>query len=95
MLSGKTCLTNMPRDDLYSSSGSEASDEQEWLNDSNDEDDEQETVQVISLLDDQIFPDAVSMIAYCKDKYSFDFLAIRDRLHLDFHGSVKLINFSE
>lgn len=85
----------MPRDEMYSSSGSEASNEQDWLNDSNDEDGEQETLQVISLCDDQIFPDAASMLAYCKDKYLLDFLAIRNRLQLDFHGTVKLINFSE
>lgn len=85
----------MPRDDVQSSSGSEASDEQEWLNDSNDDEGEQETVQVISLLDDQIFPDAMSMIKHCKDKFGFDFLAVRDRLQLDFYGSIKLINFSE
>lgn len=85
----------MARDEVHSSSGSDVSDEQEWLNDSNDDEGEQETVQVISLLDDQIFTDAPSMIAYCKEKYSFDFLAVRDRLQLDFHGSVKLINFSE
>jgi hypothetical protein len=85
----------MTGDEVHSSSGSDVSDEQEWLNDSNDDEGEQETVQVISLLDDQIFADALSMISYCKEKYSFDFLAVRDRLHLDFHGSVKLINFSE
>jgi len=73
---------------------SDVSDEQEWLNEDDDEGDE-ETVQVISLLDDRVFPDAMSMVSYCKEKYGFDFLAVRDRLQLDFHGTVKLINFSE
>lgn len=75
-----------------------SSDEGEWLDGSNpgdEEDDEQETVAVISLCDDRVFPDAISMITYCKEKYGLDFLAIRDRLGLDFHGCVKLINFSK
>ncbi|KAK3315249.1 S-adenosyl-L-methionine-dependent methyltransferase [Apodospora peruviana] len=33
------------------------------------------------------------MIEHCKEKYGLDFLAIRDRLQLDFHGTVRLINF--
>ncbi|KAK3321144.1 S-adenosyl-L-methionine-dependent methyltransferase [Cercophora scortea] len=73
------------------SSASSASGEGEWLD--ADQDDEQETVAVISLLDDAVFPDALSMIAHCKDKFGFDFLAVRERLQLDFHGTVKLINF--
>jgi len=65
-------------------------DEGSWL----DEHEDNETVAVISLLADRVFPDALSMIAYCKEK-GLDFVGIRDRLGLDFHGSVKLINFSE
>lgn len=80
----------MPDD--VSLSTSEASDDQEWLD---DEDGEVETVSVISLLDDRVFPDALSMVSYCKEKYGLDFLSIRNRLELDFHGTVKLINFSE
>ena len=84
--------------ELYqrSNSGDDASssDEGEWV-DTHQSDDEQEAVAVISLLDDRVFPDALSMIAHCKEKYGLDFLAIRDRLELDFHGTVKLINFSE
>ncbi|KAH8903939.1 hypothetical protein BR93DRAFT_946790 [Coniochaeta sp. PMI_546] len=72
---------------------SDVSDEQEWLNDDDDDEGEEETVQVISLLDDRVFPDAISMISYCKEKYGFDFIAVRDRLQLDFHGTVKFINF--
>ncbi|CAK7197770.1 Ribosomal protein arginine N-methyltransferase rmt3 [Sporothrix eucalyptigena] len=72
-------------------SNSESSDEEGWL-DANPEDDE-EPLAVISLLDDRVFPDAPSMVAYCKEEHGFDFLAVRDRLGLDFYGSVKLINF--
>ncbi|EAA27639.2 S-adenosyl-L-methionine-dependent methyltransferase [Neurospora crassa] len=85
-----------PRRNDYSSasdSGSDASsssgDEDEWL----DQDEEQEEAPaIISLLDDHVFPDVVSMLNYCKDK-GLDFLAIRDRLNLDFYGLIKLINF--
>ncbi|KAK3985793.1 S-adenosyl-L-methionine-dependent methyltransferase [Cladorrhinum sp. PSN332] len=77
-------------------SSSNNSDDGAWLQaDQDDGDDfgEQETVQVISLLDDKVFDDAVAMIKYCKDKYKFDFLAVRDTLGLDFYGQVKLINY--
>lgn len=86
----------MPRDEVHSDSDvSDVSDEQEWLNEDDDDEGEEEMVQVISLLDDRVFSDATSMISYCKDKYGFDFLAVRDRLQLDFHGTVKFINFGE
>lgn len=84
----------MPKDEVHSDSDvSDVSDEQEWLSEDDDDEGEEETVQVISLLDDRVFPDAMAMISYCKDKYGFDFLAVRDRLQLDFHGTVKFINF--
>lgn len=58
------------------------------------EDDEEDTLEVISLLDDRVFPDIISMLGHCKDKHNFDFLGVRQRLQLDFHGCVKLVNFS-
>lgn len=81
-----------------SESASSSDNEEEWLNndhDSDEDDGEQETVSVVSLLDDRVFSDALAMLAYCKDKFGFDFIAVRDRLGLDFHGCVKLINFGE
>ncbi|KAI1762762.1 S-adenosyl-L-methionine-dependent methyltransferase [Hypoxylon sp. FL1150] len=57
------------------------------------EDDEEETQEVISLLDDRVFPDVMSMLAHCREKHNFDFLGIRQKLQLDFHGCVKLVNF--
>ncbi|RYP51641.1 hypothetical protein DL768_003039 [Monosporascus sp. mg162] len=71
------------------------------LSDSRDDDegwddveaDEEEAQEVISLLDDRVFPDVASMLAHCRDKHGFDFLAVRQHLQLDFHGSVKLVNF--
>jgi hypothetical protein len=56
--------------------------------------DEEESQEVISLLDDRVFPDVISMLSHCKEKHSFDFLAVRQRLQLDFHGCVRLVNFS-
>jgi protein arginine N-methyltransferase 3 len=56
------------------------------------EPDEEET-QFISLLDDEVFMDIHAMLNHCKQKYNLDFLEIRQRLALDFYGSVKLVNF--
>ncbi|KAL2185360.1 S-adenosyl-L-methionine-dependent methyltransferase [Thermothelomyces heterothallicus CBS 203.75] len=81
-----------PRSD--SSSGSSSDNDEDWLDKPGEEDeDDQEQVSVVSLFDDRVFPDAPSMLAYCKDKFGFDFLAVRDSLGLDFHGCVRLINF--
>ncbi|KAI3327540.1 S-adenosyl-L-methionine-dependent methyltransferase [Xylariaceae sp. AK1471] len=57
------------------------------------EEDEEEIPEVISLLDDRVFPDVISMLEHCKDKHNFDFLGVRQKLQLDFHGCVKLVNF--
>lgn len=76
-------VDDMPSD----SEGSEG-----W-DDVNEGDDEQEALEIVSLFDDKVFPDAASMLNYCKDKFNFDFVAARDRLGLDFYGSIKLVNF--
>lgn len=76
------------------SEGSDVSDGSEDWDDVDEDLDNEETVEIVSLLDDKVFPDAVSMLEYCKDKYGFDFVATRDRLSLDFYGSIKLVNFS-
>ncbi|KAI0397178.1 S-adenosyl-L-methionine-dependent methyltransferase [Xylariaceae sp. FL0594] len=78
-------------DNPPSDSESDDSRDEEGWNDV--EEDEEATPEVISLLDDRVFPDVNSMLAHCKEKYSFDFLAVRQRLRLDFHGCVKLVNF--
>ncbi|KAK3946220.1 p115 like vesicle tethering protein [Diplogelasinospora grovesii] len=74
-------------------SDDEEEEEGEDSADEEDDDEELETLAVISLVDDRVFPDAMSMLTYCKSEHSLDFLGIRDRLGLDFHGTVKLINF--
>ncbi|KAI8630823.1 S-adenosyl-L-methionine-dependent methyltransferase [Xylariaceae sp. FL1651] len=78
--------TNNPASD---SESDDSRDEEGW----NDVEDEDETQEVISLLDDRVFPDVMSMLVHCKDKHHFDFLGVRQRLQLDFHGCVRLVNF--
>ncbi|KAI1201542.1 S-adenosyl-L-methionine-dependent methyltransferase [Nemania serpens] len=83
---GRPVNENSPSD----SESDDSRDEEGW----NDvEEDEEETEEVISLLDDRVFPDVISMLAHCKDKHNFDFLGVRQKLQLDFHGCVKLVNF--
>lgn len=74
-------------------SDSDVSSEEGWVDADGEEAEEQ--LAIISLLDDRVFSDAASMLSYCKDKFGLDFLAIRERLSLDFYGTIKLINFSE
>lgn len=74
------------------SDDSDSRDEEGW---SDAEEDEEETQEVISLLDDRVFPDVMSMLAHCKEKHGFDFLGVRQRLQLDFYGCIKLVNFSK
>ncbi|KAI0518488.1 S-adenosyl-L-methionine-dependent methyltransferase [Xylaria bambusicola] len=81
----------LANDNPPSDSESDDSRDEEGWNDV--EEDEEETPEVISLLDDRVFPDVISMLAHCKEKHNFDFLAVRQKLQLDFHGCVKLVNF--
>jgi hypothetical protein len=64
----------------------------EWLD---VEPEEEAPAMVISLFDDDLFADARSMLGHCKAKYGFDFIDTCRGLSLDFHGSVRLINFSK
>jgi protein arginine N-methyltransferase 3 len=54
---------------------------------------EEEQQKIISLLDQEVFPDVASMLTYCKEKYNFDFLEIRDKFALDFYGCIRLVNY--
>ena len=82
--------------DSEGSTGSreDGDDEEGWDGVEKDGDDDEESQEVISLLDDRVFPDVASMLADCRDRHGLDFLAVRQRLQLDFHGSVKLVNYS-
>lgn len=78
-----------------SSGSSEASDILDLKDDEGWEDaepDEEET-QFISLLDDEVFTDIMSMLNHCKENHNFDFLEVRQRLGLDFYGNIKLVNY--
>lgn len=68
-----------------------SSDESDW---EDAEAEEEETVNIISLLDDTVFPNLNAMLQHCRDKHNFDLLAVRSRLGLDFFGTVRLVNFS-
>ncbi|KAI0456025.1 S-adenosyl-L-methionine-dependent methyltransferase [Xylaria acuta] len=92
MMAASSTKSDRPvHDNPLSDSESDGSRDEEGWNDV--EEDEEETQEVISLLDDRVFPDVISMLTYCKDKHNFDFLGVRQRLQLDFHGCVKLVNF--
>ncbi|RKF59117.1 Ribosomal protein arginine N-methyltransferase rmt3 [Erysiphe neolycopersici] len=67
----------------------DSTDEEEWK----DIEPDQEVVNFISLFDNQEFTDIFAMFNYCREKYGFDFLEIRQRLGLDFYNSIKLVNF--
>jgi type I protein arginine methyltransferase len=54
---------------------------------------QEEQDQIISFLDDKVFPNVLSMLLYCKGKYEFDFLDMRDKFSLDFYGTIKLVNY--
>lgn len=77
------------------SGSSEASDVLDLQDDEGWEDAEPdvESEHFISLLDDEVFPDIMSMLNHCKEKYNVDFLELRRRLAFDFYDSVKLVNF--
>lgn len=45
-----------------------------------DQDDDQEHLQVVSLFDEEIFSDLKSMIAACKVKHGFDFIETQRKL---------------
>jgi protein arginine N-methyltransferase 3 len=78
------------------SSESEASDVLDLKDDEGWEDaepDEEEPEQIVSLLDNEVFPDVKSMLSHCKDAHQFDFLRLKSRYSLDFYGCIKLVNF--
>lgn len=79
---------------IPSSESGTSADEGDWQDVHQADDVDEEPLEVVSLFDARVFPDALSMLAYCREQHRFDFLAIRDRLSLDFHDSVKLINYS-
>lgn len=78
-----------------SSGSSENSDILDLKDDEGWEDAEpdEEDIQFISLLDDEVFKDIQTMLTHCKEKYDFDFMDVRQKLGLDFYGTIKLVNY--
>lgn len=74
---------------LPGSNASDSSGESDWL----DVEPDEEPSTVVSLLDSETFSNPSDMLAHCKEKYGFDFLATVRRLQLDFYGAIKLVNF--
>jgi protein arginine N-methyltransferase 3 len=86
---------SFPHSDSDSASSS-SGDEAEWravANGDNSEGEEEEPPAIVSLVDGRVFTDPAAALEHCKAKSGLDVLATRDRLGLDFHGMVKLINF--
>ncbi|KIV79927.1 hypothetical protein PV11_07466 [Exophiala sideris] len=84
---------HIERDDLSDSSS--ASGPLDTRNDEGWEDVEpdEESITVVSLFDQQTFPNAKSMLAYCRDNHSFDIWQLRQEFDLDFLGLIKLVNY--
>lgn len=78
------------RGDVSDTSESSSGDEADWLD---AEPDQEEPLTIVSLVDDNVFPDVKSMLDHCLKVTSFDFIAVRKELDLDFYGTVKLVNF--
>ncbi|KAF5006494.1 hypothetical protein FDECE_7129 [Fusarium decemcellulare] len=67
-----------------------ASDEGEWLD---VEPEEEEPIPITSFFGPQTFPTVAAMLEDSKQNHGFDFVAHVQKLQLDFHGAVKLVNF--
>ena len=74
---------------LSSSNASDSSGDSDWL----DVEPDEEPSTIVSFFDDQTFSSPSEMLAHSKEKHHFDFLTTVRRLHLDFYGAIKLVNF--
>jgi hypothetical protein len=82
-----------PRDERLSDPGSSASESASGESDWQDVEPDEEPSTVVSLFDAQTFGSPSEMLAHCKEKHAFDFLATARKLQLDFYGAIKLVNF--
>jgi protein arginine N-methyltransferase 3 len=71
------------------SSESEVSGEGDWQ----DLESDNESITIVSLFDAKTFTSTNDMLEHCKEQHDFDLIALIKRLQLDFHGSIKLVNF--
>lgn len=69
-------VDNVPADSRSVSDESDSSNEEGW----EDVEADDETQPVVGLFSDDIYPDARSMLQACKEKHSFDLLAIQKQL---------------
>lgn len=83
------CRLESVTDIMSVSSESELSGEGDWQ----DVESDHEAINVVSLFDAKTFSSAGDMLKYCKEHHDFDLVAVISRLKLDFHGSIKLVNF--
>ncbi|GAB1739670.1 hypothetical protein NU219Hw_g4614t1 [Hortaea werneckii] len=58
-----------------------------------DVEEENEELQVKSLLDEQVFPSVRAMVEHCKAQHGFDLDSIRKTNVLDFYSTLRLINY--
>jgi protein arginine N-methyltransferase 3 len=65
-----------PEDD----SGSDSTDNPRPDDDDWEESESDDDLGIVSLFDSSVFPDVKSMVAYCKEKYAFDFVDVQKRL---------------
>ncbi|KIX03334.1 uncharacterized protein Z518_06886 [Rhinocladiella mackenziei CBS 650.93] len=79
----------------HASESSSFSDPLDTRNDEGWEDVEQdeEPITIVSLFDERTFPDAKSMLVYCREHGDFDIWKLRQDLDLDFLGLIKLVNY--
>ncbi|KHN99273.1 Methyltransferase type 11 [Metarhizium album ARSEF 1941] len=75
--------------DASPSSGSDTSEQSNWV----DVEPDVENVQVVSLFDVQTFATLAEMLQHCREQYDFDLVQNIQRLHLDFLGALKLVNY--
>jgi protein arginine N-methyltransferase 3 len=77
------------RQTMSASSGSDTSEESNWL----DVEPDEEKVEIVSLFDAQTFTTLPAMLEHCRKQYGFDLIQNIHRLQLDFLGAIKLVNF--
>lgn len=71
------------------SSDSENSDAAGWL----DVEPDQEQITFVSLFDAETFSSIEDLLTHCKTQHAFDLVATVQRLGLEFHDAIKLVNF--
>lgn len=74
---------------LSTTTSSAESENGEW----HDVESDLEDTTIVSLFDTRTFTNLREMLSHCKKEHGFDLIDTIQRLNLDFHGAVKLVNF--